>query len=109
MAGWSMLDALTGLRYDGFAERVAVRPPIPTTGRFPFVAGAAWGTLELRTSELEIKPQFGHLLVRSVASGAFPPRQASLDGKSLATTPGETLELGQTVDLKAGSVFVVSA
>jgi uncharacterized protein (DUF608 family) len=107
MAGWSMLEAVTGLRYDGFAERVTVRPPIPTNGRFPFVAGAAWGTLELRASELEIKPQFGHLLVRSVATGAFPPRQASLDGKLLAVTQGETLELRQAVDLKAGNVLVV--
>ncbi|WP_327001625.1 non-lysosomal glucosylceramidase [Dactylosporangium sp. NBC_01737] len=42
MAGWSMLDAYTGFHYDAVTRtlRVGARP-----GRFPFVAGTAWGTV----------------------------------------------------------------
>ncbi|ETK34968.1 GH116 family glycosyl hydrolase [Microbispora sp. ATCC PTA-5024] len=42
MAGWSLLDAYTGFRYDATARRLRVGP---RPGRFPFVAGTAWGTV----------------------------------------------------------------
>jgi uncharacterized protein (DUF608 family) len=109
MAGWSLLEAVTGVRYDGFAQRVSVCPPVPLTGRFPFVAGSAWGTLELRAAELEIKLHFGHLPVRRIAAGAFVPRKASVDGKPLVASANEALDLDQTVDLQAGSTLLVSA
>jgi uncharacterized protein (DUF608 family) len=42
MAGWSLLDAYTGFRYDATRRRLRVgRRP----GRFPFVAGTGWGTI----------------------------------------------------------------
>jgi uncharacterized protein (DUF608 family) len=42
MAGWSMLDAYTGLTYDAPARRLRIGP---RPGRFPFVAGTGWGTV----------------------------------------------------------------
>jgi uncharacterized protein (DUF608 family) len=42
MAGWSLLDAYTGVGYDATTRRLRVgRRP----GRFPFVAGTGWGTV----------------------------------------------------------------
>jgi non-lysosomal glucosylceramidase len=44
MAGWSLLDAYTGFHYDATTRRLRVgRRP----GRFPFVAGTAWGTVTI--------------------------------------------------------------
>jgi non-lysosomal glucosylceramidase len=42
MAGWSLLDAWTGVRYDAPAGLLRVGP---RPGRFPFVTGTAWGAV----------------------------------------------------------------
>ncbi len=42
MAGWSLLDAYTGVSYDATTGRLRVgRRP----GRYPFVAGTGWGVV----------------------------------------------------------------
>ncbi|MBO3749620.1 hypothetical protein J5X84_26375 [Streptosporangiaceae bacterium NEAU-GS5] len=44
MSGWSLLDAYTGVSYDATTRRLRTgsRP-----GRFPFVAGGAWGAVTI--------------------------------------------------------------
>jgi non-lysosomal glucosylceramidase len=54
MAGWSLLDAYTGVSYDATTGhlRVGRRP-----GRFPFVAGTGWGTVTIAvdgTAHIEV-------------------------------------------------------
>jgi hypothetical protein len=64
MAGWSLLDAYTGFRFDATTGALRVGPRV---GRFPFVAGTGWGTVTVtadRAASIELRG--GHLDVTSV-------------------------------------------
>lgn len=66
MAGWSLLDAYTGLRYDATTRRIRVgdRP-----GTFPFVAGTAWGTVTVADGAASLRILGGTLDVDTVEVG----------------------------------------
>jgi hypothetical protein len=58
---WSLLDAWTGVRYDAPRATLSVGP---RKGTYPFVTGAAWGTVTVHadgTAKFE------------VIGGALPP------------------------------------
>ncbi|NUR87789.1 MAG: hypothetical protein HOY71_27205, partial [Nonomuraea sp.] len=71
MAGWSVLEAVTGFRYDAVRSRITLadRP-----GRFPFVAGTGWGVAEVfpgGTAKLTCLG--GHLTARELVVGDHEP------------------------------------
>ncbi|MDW5597960.1 GH116 family glycosyl hydrolase [Conexibacter stalactiti] len=84
MAGWSVLEALTGYRYDALGARVAVSG---RTGSFPFLAGSAWGTLTVRDNAVEF----------ATAWGEAPLGSVEVDGATFALPAGTTLRAGESV------------
>jgi non-lysosomal glucosylceramidase len=64
MAGWSVLEALTGFRYDALRSRIALRGE---AGRFPFVAGTGWGRITATAEEIGIDLLGGRLALRECA------------------------------------------
>jgi non-lysosomal glucosylceramidase len=64
MAGWSVLEAVTGFRYDGTRNRIMLTA---TSGRFPFVAGTGGGMAEVaENGSLELSCLGGQLQVDEV-------------------------------------------
>jgi non-lysosomal glucosylceramidase len=78
MAGWSVLEAVSGLSYD--ATRDAVRFA-PATGdgpfRAPYVLVTGWGTFEQSSDGVgtrsEVRCDFGRVMVRTLALGGIEP------------------------------------
>jgi uncharacterized protein (DUF608 family) len=85
MAGWSVLEALTGFRYDAVRSRIALRGD---SAHFPFVAGTGWGRVTVTAEEIEI-----HLL-----GGRLALRECVVDGSSQEVR----------VDLEAGERTTVA-
>ncbi len=87
MAGWSVLEAQTGYRFDAHARRIAVggRPC-----SFPFLAGSAWGTLTVSAETVSFAPAWGSLSLDSV----------EVDGTALSLPAGFTLRAGEAVALR---------
>jgi uncharacterized protein (DUF608 family) len=76
MAGWSVLEALTGFRYDALRSRIALRGD---DGRFPFVAGTGWGRIAVTSDAIEIQVRGGRLALREcVIDGASHPVDVDL-------------------------------
>jgi hypothetical protein len=66
MAGWSVLEAISGFRYDALRARLSVggKP-----GRFPFVAGTGWGQITVTPDDVEIGLLGGELALADVVVG----------------------------------------
>jgi uncharacterized protein (DUF608 family) len=87
MSGWSVLEALTGFRYDALAGRIALRG---RPGRFPFVAGTAWGTIAVDDAgrvELTIARGELELNVLTVVDSAGTERAHAVDRRLDARQP----------------------
>ncbi len=54
MAGWSVIEAISGWRYNALDESLQIGSPASSSGcRVPVVAGSGWGELELRLEREE--------------------------------------------------------
>jgi uncharacterized protein (DUF608 family) len=88
MAGWSVLEARTGVRHDATNGRLTVTPPVGTRpGRYPFVVAGGWGTLDTGTpGRLAIDLRAGRVWVAEIDTGhgpavaLEPPRWIDSDG-----------------------------
>ena len=69
MAGWSVVEASTGFRYDAVARRMSLHR---TPQTFPFLAGSGWGTVELAGSSLTVRCLGGVVDVDTVVVGDDP-------------------------------------
>jgi uncharacterized protein (DUF608 family) len=74
MAGWSVLEALSGFRYDGTRRHLHFAPAgAPEEYRAPFVAGTGWGTISqtrgAMTNDVTITCAHGEVTVRTLALG----------------------------------------
>jgi non-lysosomal glucosylceramidase len=120
MAGWSVSEAISGLRWD--ATRDAVRfTPIETNGstRLPFIVGAGWGTLSTERDasgyRAEITCTYGEVPLRQLVLGDVESGEvdARLDGQSLdheAKWDGNQLSLlfSNRVLVSAGGQIIVT-
>ncbi|OZM74345.1 hypothetical protein CFN78_04215 [Amycolatopsis antarctica] len=86
-AGWSVLEAATGFRYDAVRGRLTVDRD---SGTFPFVAGGAWGRISAAGGRVRIAVVRGTLDVASV-------RIAGTEHALSAPVPA-----GESVDVGAG-------
>lgn len=93
MAGWSVLEGLSGLRYDGLAQRVTIADGA-TPGRYPFVAGSAWGTLEVAGDRITIRPVWGDLAVRGLTVAGRQVRGAAVNGEAVVDIALDGARLG---------------
>lgn len=89
MAGWSVLEALTGFRYDATSKRITL---VEEPGRFPFVVGSGWGVVDVRDNRsVELICHGGRVELREVALHLHRGTQAEpfVVAVDLALTPGE--------------------
>jgi len=119
MAGWSVLDAVTGLRYDATRDAVRFAPAMGDPFRAPFVIGTGWGTFE-RSSDAarvstELRCVFGQMRLRSLTlDGMMPgPVVVRVDGAETAAaidwTDGAVhLLLSAPVMLQEGMALTVT-
>ncbi len=93
MAAWSGLVMLSGVRYDGPAQRIAVMPRYRADRLVSFFStGGAWGRItHVRQAEftrVTVAPRFGRLLVKSMELGTKGGKTSvvTLNGGTLAHT-----------------------
>jgi non-lysosomal glucosylceramidase len=91
MAGWTVLDALSGLDYDGAHKTIACSSTsVPGDVRYLFVVGTGWGTLSRKKSaigwEIEIACAFGHISFETLRLGGIDGGSIDLplDGQAVS-------------------------
>jgi len=111
MAGWTILEALGGYRYDAVKGAITLTPAgedAAFTG--PFVAGTAWGTATVNpdgTATLEV--QFGSVELNALRLPAASAGKAvSRNGAAIeATSDGGAFAFASPVRLSAGEKLAV--
>ncbi len=118
MAGWTVLDALSGLHYDGTRKSIAFgSTAVPGDVRYPFVVGTGWGTFaRTKTAsgwEVDISCAYGSVTIetlrlRGVEDGS--PMNAFLDGQGVQASPlpgvdGAAVSLPTGFAINAGQTF----
>lgn len=91
MAGWSVLEAVSGFRYDAFEDAISLAPiGTPRKFRAPFVTGSGWGMLE-RIEDAErvcvtLSCSFGEIRLRKLCLGNAATGEATaiVNGKSVS-------------------------
>ncbi len=119
MAGWSVLEAWSGLRYDATRNQLRlVDGPARNGSRLPFVTAAAWGELrQIRTGddgfEVAFDVRFGTLAIESlILAGLDGAATARIDGEALNIAAGDeagltSLTFPEGTTVNAGSVLTV--
>jgi len=75
MAGWSVLEAISGFRYNAVADELKFAPVgSPDQFRVPFITGTGWGTFEQSGNEV------GARTILSCAFGDIRVRKLTLTG-----------------------------
>jgi non-lysosomal glucosylceramidase len=120
MAGWSVSEAISGLRYDATRDAIRFAPMIASgSTRLPFITGTGWGAYVTDTDEsgyhAEINCVYGNLPLQSLSVGGIGAGIADvcLDGQSVAheaTWNGDNLSLTfeDRIQVSAGSQLTVT-
>lgn len=122
MAGWSVIDALGGVRYDASSATLAFMPaPGREQGlRLPFVGADGWGTLWQHETdgrfEVELEVRYGSVTLRTLTvDAAFGTPALAIGGKPVAIERSEdsagTLVIPGGLEVRAGETlrFTISA
>jgi len=114
MAGWSLLEALTGVRYNGLAHALKISPAgSPELLQAPVVFGDGWGTLCWQMNDSGLKIDLicanGRFIIKHLSIGnQGGDLTAELDGRGLAVTgDAEALDFGDPVTVNAGSILSI--
>jgi non-lysosomal glucosylceramidase len=119
MAGWSVLEAMSGVRYDALEGSIVFRP-VHGEQDFcaPFIGGAGWGTLARRRVadgwQVELRCAYGQLELRRLQLDVNGERVEARVGDTpceFSTTTTDqccTLDFAQPHVLPAGETLVVS-
>lgn len=107
MAGWTILEALAGYRYDASRNAITLRPAVATDAwSGPFVAGSAWGTAAINpdgTGSLTVL--YGALTLDELnLPDAFSGAPVALNG-----TASGSLPLAQPITLTEGDILTLGA
>jgi len=111
MAGWTILEALAGYRYDAVTGMIALVPAVATKPwRGPFVAGTAWGTAAVDpdgTATLDAR--FGNVDLCSLnLPAASSGKSVALNGAMLdATWSNGSVTFASPVTLTAGDTLAI--
>jgi hypothetical protein len=72
LAGWSVLEGLTGLRFDALSSRLTIGA---RAGRVPLLAGTGWGTIAVEADgAVVVACRGGTIALREVVVGDGAPR-----------------------------------
>jgi non-lysosomal glucosylceramidase len=114
MAGWSVLDAVSGFRYNALEDALSFAPvDAPREFRSPFVAGSGWGTVELggkgQQARVVVSCLFGEVRMRTLSWKGIGTGKttAGINGTEVlvrASRKGETsiLTFGEPISLRDG-------
>lgn len=106
MAGWTVLEALAGYRYNALDQSLTFQPAIDTAPfAAPFVAGTGWGAASIDpkgTASLTLA--YGNLRIGKFhLPASFAGNEVRLNGVRLACeTAGGALRFTPSIDLRAG-------
>jgi uncharacterized protein (DUF608 family) len=110
MAGWTILEALAGYRYDATRSAITLRPAVATeTWSGPFVAGTAWGTATINpdgTGSLSVL--YGTFTMAELnLPDTFAGAPVALNGGGLETTTAAdgTMTFSQPLTLSEGDTL----
>jgi uncharacterized protein (DUF608 family) len=98
LAGWSVLDALGGVRYDAPARALELRAP-EENGALPFVVGGAFGLVRAAGDEVEL----------SCAGGRLELASLTLGGERRDFSPTIVLEPGRPLRVQRAELTVQGA
>lgn len=109
MAGWTVLEALAGYRYDALDQSLTFDPAIASE-RFtgPFVAGTGWGSVTLDPAGSgSLWLTFGELsLARLVLPRASASSTFELNGRRVDCSAVDgAFEFSRPIELRAGDVL----
>lgn len=113
MAGWSLLDALTGVRYDGLSRTLTIAPPDASTAlRAPLILGDGWGTLDWQPigddRSISLFCSYGEFVISSV-DAAVVPTSVKFNGADIAfSMNGNRISLVSTLSITEGSILEIS-
>ncbi|MET3807336.1 uncharacterized protein (DUF608 family) [Nakamurella sp. UYEF19] len=87
MAGWSVLEAMSGLRYDGVSATLTVRPA-PSPASIPVLVGGGWGLLVTTAESVKLKCTGGRIRLGAVEieGSQVPAPTVTWDGTALAVS-----------------------
>lgn len=81
MAGWSILDALSGFRYNALTDALAFAPIEQGTFKAPFITGSGWGTFaqveETEISRVTLSCSYGQIRLASFSLGKQSDRSTN--------------------------------
>ena len=117
MAGWSVVEAISGVRYDAVRHEIALAPAPGRGGsRLPLISATGWGTISQNDGadrfRIEIRAEYGTIVLRRVVvdeddGGATTvevdgaPLLTSIEGgerRQVVTLPAElVLRTGQSL------------
>jgi uncharacterized protein (DUF608 family) len=109
MAGWSLLDALTGLRYNGLTRALSITPPQEAAFRAPAIFGDGWGTLDWQQSgPVSLFCSYGEFVISSLDAGVTPT-SVKLDGADIAfSANGTTITFASPLTIGEGSILEIA-
>ena len=109
MAGWSVVEGLSGFRYDASTERLCLMNGMEGHHRtYPFVVASSWGSVHLSDRGAVIRPTSGQLTVGRIMA-PFRIDAIELEGRSVQVvgeTPfeaGTDVRLSESIQVRAGS------
>ena len=94
MAGWTVLEALAGLRHDAGTGAIELRHP--GDGSLPFLTDTGFGLALTVDDEIELRCTGGHIEIASLTVWADEPVRHTYD-------PPITIESGQTLRVQRES------
>jgi hypothetical protein len=111
MAGWSVLDALTGFSCDGVRGRLTFRHPDAPGRPVPFLAIGGWGTWSVTDAGLVLECRGGRVDVRElVITGPDVPGYASAGGGTVTrNASGIRIVPASPITVGAGERLVLAA
>jgi hypothetical protein len=104
MAGWSLLDALTGVRYDGLSRALSINPPARNEPfRAPVIFGDGWGTLDWQPDgSATLACVYGQFVFGEIAGTAA--ESVTIDGAPVtASSVDGALRFAEPAIVAAGS------
>ncbi|GHO42089.1 GH116 family glycosyl-hydrolase [Ktedonospora formicarum] len=85
MAGWSMLEALSGFTYHAVKGLLSFAPRERAPEfRVPFITGSGWGTFEWTEDHIRLTCAYGKIHIRQLSLPGCPANaRVTLDGKHI--------------------------
>ncbi|GHO96886.1 hypothetical protein KSF_069340 [Reticulibacter mediterranei] len=116
MAGWSVLEALSGFRYNALEDHLSFAP-VANQSEFqvPFITGSGWGTFAQSQddSHITLTCSYGDVRIQQLSlQGISDDATVTLDGNALAANASKqqdtlTLAFTEPVILRAGSTLTI--